>query len=526
MLVNVVLKDRYLDSIILMLLTSKAQEIPGIERASCMMGTPPNLEILAESGLLGTEGRAATPADLVIALRTDQESARDRAMALIEETLAARSAGSGVDADEYRPRSIAGAMSLLPGANLAFFSVPGFFVRHDALQALRAGLNLMIFSDNVTVETEVELKRIAAERDLLVMGPDCGTAIIGGVGLGFANVVGRGPIGIVGASGTGTQEVSALVGNLGSGISHAIGTGGRDLSQAVGGLTMLGGIDLLESDPQTEVIVLISKPPHPEVEDRVLARAARLKKPCVVNFIGGRPQKARQLGLIGESTLEAAALAALAAAGRPVRVPLAGELIAAARHAWQSLPATRKDLRGLYSGGTLCDETLLLLGPQLAPVASNLKHQAAVPCPDPRVSVGHTCVDLGDDLFTVGRPHPMIDFTLRCERLIAEARDPATAVILLDVVLGYGSHPDPAAVLLPAIARARREAPGQPPAIVAYVLGTAGDPQNRDRQVEALRQAGVLVAATNAQAAALAGMIVTRAEQPLGFDRAGAAGGR
>jgi len=388
-------------------------------------------------------------------------------------------------------------------------------VRHDALKAINAGLNLMIFSDNVPLATEIELKKRASERDVLVMGPDCGTAIIGGVGLGFANVCERGNIGIVGASGTGTQEVSALVSNLGGGISHAIGTGGRDLSLDVGGLTMLGAIDLLEHDPGTDVLVLISKPPHPQIEEKVLARAAKLKKPCVVNFIGGAPEKARNLGLIGAATLEEAALAALAAAKKTAHLELDPVLVERARAVAQQLPATRTELRGLFSGGTLCDETLLILGPKMAPVASNLKHKHAVPMADARISHGHTCVDLGDDQFTVGRPHPMIDYTLRCERIVAEAAEAKTAVILLDVVLGHGSHADPVAALVPAIHEARRAAGKHPPVFVAYVLGTDGDPQDRQRQTQALIEADVLIAPTNAAAARLAGMIVQRAHQPL-----------
>jgi hypothetical protein len=328
------------------------------------------------------------------------------------------------------------------------------------------------------------------------MGPDCGTAILDGVPLGFANAVHRGRIGLVGASGTGLQQVTCLIDRLGEGVSQAIGVGGHDLSEAVGGSMMLLGIEQLAADPDTTVIVLISKPPAESVTRRVLDAARAAGKPVVVNFLGGDPVLVREAGAIPAATLEDAARIAVAVARR--KIPVAAETEAADDTVAATIDAERtallpgqRTIRGLYSGGTLCSEASLILGSLLG---------------DDSFSV----IDLGDDEYTVGRPHPMIDFRLRNEHVVAAAEDPTTAVILLDLVLGYGSHPDPAGAIAPAIERAVRTATdgGRQLAVVASVCGTEGDPQGVDVQEATLRSAGVLLAPSNAQAARLAARIV------------------
>jgi succinyl-CoA synthetase alpha subunit len=364
----------------------------------------------------------------------------------------------------------------------------------------------MVFSDNVAGADEIALKRAAREHDLLVMGPDCGTAIIGGVPLGFANVVRRGAIGIVGASGTGTQQVTCLVDRLGEGVSHAIGTGGHDLSRDVGGITMLQGLDALADDKATKVIVLISKPPAQEVADRVLERARAAGKPVVICFLGADPQSIAGKNLTRVKTLEDAAHAAVALArGKTPKRALQtkhGKL--------PRLKQSQKYVRGLYTGGTFCYEASLLLGDALSPVFSNTPVGKAAALSDVWKSLGNTLVDLGDDVFTRGRPHPMIDHRLRNERIRKEAADPETAVILLDFVLGYGSHMDPAGEIVPAIRDARRRAARarRNVVFVGFVCGTEGDPQGLARQEAALRDAGMILMPSNAQAVRLAARIV------------------
>jgi len=503
-----VLPNLYRDSVSLMALSASLDKLPGVEQVSAVMATPANIALLHEAGLL--EGEiAASPNDLLLALRGKPESALraalEHAVAALEKPTAAPPSG----ATRTEPaRSLQMALAQAPAANLALISVPGEYAAAEARKALQLGLNVMLFSDNVGVADELALKRLARERGLLVMGPDCGTAIIDGVPLGFANAVRRGAVGVVGASGTGTQQVTCLVHAAGAGISQAIGTGGHDLHQDVGGISMLDGLERLARDAQTKVIVLVSKPPAPAVTKAVLAAAQRAGKPVVVNFIGAAPDAPRAGKLTAVRTLEEAARAAVALArGRRPPLRTAGARLSVPR---LRLRAQQRYLRGLYSGGTFCFEASALLGEMLGEVWSNAPVDARWRLADPWRSRAHTLVDLGDDVFTRGRPHPMIDHRLRNERLLKEAADPEVAVLLFDVVLGYGAHPDPAAEMVPAIRKAQAMArkKRRSLAFVGFVCGTEADPQGFDRQVRALREAGVLVASSSAPAARLAANIV------------------
>jgi succinyl-CoA synthetase alpha subunit len=407
---------------------------------------------------------------------------------------------------EEAPRSLAMAAARRPEANLALVSVPGPFAAAEALKALRLGLNVMVFSDNVDVADEVMLKAEARERGLLVMGPDCGTAIVDGVPLGFANAVRRGDIGAIGASGTGLQQVTCLIDRAGKGVSQAIGAGGRDLSTEVGGATTLRAIGLLGADPESRVIVMVSKPPAPRVAERVLQAARSTGKAVVACFLGGRADQIEREGVTAAETLEDAAATAVALSDgkTPRRSAVALP---------EGLPRPgrgRTYLRGLMSGGTFCYEALAILGERIGPVRSNAPIDKSRRLADPWRSAGHAIVDLGDDLFTRGRPHPMIDQRLRCERLVREAGDPETAVILFDVVLGHGAHPDPASELAHAV-RAAREASGDGVVFVASVCGTEADPQRLSCQEATLRAAGVVLAGSNAAAVRIAAGLAEKA---------------
>lgn len=503
-----VIANTYRDSVALMQLSATLVEAAGVEQASAVMATAGNLELLREGGLDfgATEARAS---DVLVAVRakTDAIAAAtlDRAAAMLAKT---KAVGTGDGPAAIVPCGLTMAAAQSPGANLALVSVPGEYAGSEAARALEAGLNVMLFSDNVSLEDEVALKARAAERGLLVMGPDCGTAIIDGVPLAFANSVRRGPVGAIGASGTGLQQVTSLIDQAGVGISQAIGTGGRDLSDAVGGRTTLAALELLSRDKDTKVIVLIGKPPGADTAKQVLAAAGKLKKPVVVNFIGADIAVGKARNLHVAATLEdAAAIATALASGRS----------AAVRRASIRLPrlprlaATQRFVRGLYSGGTFCYEASMLLGDLLeAPVWSNASVRGDRHLDDPRRSRGHTLVDLGDDMFTRGRPHPMIDQRLRNERIVQEAGDPSVAVILLDVVLGHGSHPDPASAIAPAIAAARaKAAKGKRKLVfVGFVCGTNTDPQHFATQQATLADAGMVLARSNAQAVRMAARIV------------------
>ncbi len=507
-----VIADLYRDSVSLMKISATVSALPGVTQASCIMATPANLDLLREAGLLDTE-IAAGPNEVLVAVEADDDAALAAALEAAEAELhkAPEFLARAGEAAIEPPRSQEMALDRLVRANLALIATPGPFAAAEASKALRLGLNAMVFSDNVAIEDEIELKTFAETADLMVLGPDCGTAVIDGVPLGFANVVRRGNIGVIGASGTGLQQVICLVDSAGGGISQAIGTGGRDLDARVGGITTKRAIRALADDPETAVIVLISKPPAPEVVAAIIDLAHAAGKPVVACLLGADPGDFAGGNVHPAATLEDAVIAALALS-RGKSPPDGADTSALAALTAQApqIANGRRYLRGLYSGGTFCYEALSLLGGRLDGVRSNTSFPAASLVNDPWHSEGHTVLDLGDDLFTRGRPHPMIDHRLRNERLIQEAVDPETAVVLLDVVLGHGAHDDPAAAMAPALAEARRQNGGSAPALVGFVCGTEADPQGLARQKAALREAGVLLANSNAEAVRLAAAIIER----------------
>ena len=506
-----IIRNFYRDSVSLMQLSSTIAKLPGVEQASAVMASANNISLLQEAGLL-TESVEASANDLLIALQGETE-ALESALTATDSALKQPSPSSSGDGKsrDMSPRSIEMGLGSFVGANLALISTPGEYAATEAFKALSLGLNVMLFSDNVELKDEIALKRFAQERDLIVMGPDCGTAIINGVPLAFANVVRRGVIGVVGASGTGLQQVTCLVNRWGGGISQAIGTGGHDLHRDVGGISMLQGLKALAADPSTSVIVLISKPPSPEVAGKVLEAARGAGKAVVVNFLGADPDRVRRENIYPALTLEDAAAAAVALAEGKTPEPRSANVAA---HSITPLAKQQRYIRGLYSGGTFCYEASLLLKKGLGQINSNTPVEPGDRLSDVWTSRKHTVIDLGDDLFTRGRPHPMIDHRLRNERLIKEASDPEVAVILLDVVLGYGSHPDPAAEMVPVIQKAREltTKAGRHLVIMGFVCGTAADPQNLSKQETALREVGVTLAESNAQAVRMAASVAQEAD--------------
>jgi succinyl-CoA synthetase alpha subunit len=507
-------KDAYFDSVVLMLLSRELKGRPGITDAVVAMGSPMNLGLLASMGCAAGDLAGATPNDLVIAVDGGDPATVAATLAAAEASLTRRKGAVAPGGSATRePATLDGALEQLPGANLAVISLPGAYAAREARRALDRGLHVMLFSDNVSLEDEIALKTHARSLGLLVMGPDCGSAIINGKPLCFANVVRRGPVGVVAASGTGLQEVTVLVDRLGSGISQAIGTGGRDLkNENVGGITMLMGIEALAADPETKVIVVVSKPPSPAVAAKVVAALEATGKDAVVHFIGLAPGAAGAKTRIrhASSLEEAAGMAAAIADGRAY-APRAfaapdAEIAALVARETAGMAKPQRFIRGYFTGGTLADEAWIALHALTGAVWSNNQTDPAFVLTDPKRSVGHTVVDLGDDVFTVGRPHPMIDPSTRTERIDAEAGDDAIAVMLVDVVLGYGSHADPAGALAPSLAAAKAAAVkrGGCLAVVASITGTAGDFQGYERQKATLEAAGVVVMPSNHQATLLA----------------------
>jgi succinyl-CoA synthetase alpha subunit len=510
---NIIKENTYLDSIMLMSISSSLKNLESVEEVSTIMGTNANKEILKNTGLLTDDGMKAGPGDLIIALRVKNESAVKSVTEKAEELFSRRASESGGEKD-FVPVSYEAAIKIMPTANIAVISLPGQYAAREAMTVLESGRHVMIFSDNVPLEEEIELKKRARELDLLVMGPDCGTAIVNGTALGFANVVRKGPIGIVGASGTGIQEVTSLIHNRGHGISQAIGLGGRDLSEDVGGISMLQGIQALENDPETKVIVLISKPPAAGVANKIFESIKGLKKKYIVNFLKGDPAEASKRKVLFAAGLEEAAQLAISVLEnrdfKHLNFTEDEEKIKAEAAKVKAGLGKSKYIRGLFSGGTLADEALLILSGEIGDIHSNIPLKKELALKDSGKSQKNTIVDLGEDEFTIGRPHPMIDNNLRCERLLEEAEDPECGVILLDVVLGYGSHPDPAGALVPIIKKAQETAAGSGRnlAFVASITGTDRDPQNLKGQKAALENSGVRVLPSNAQAARYTALLV------------------
>ncbi|MDX1600091.1 MAG: acyl-CoA synthetase FdrA [Anaerolineales bacterium] len=514
---TIIRTSEYHDSVSLMLVAREIVKLPGVEDAAVVMGTQANKGILEQSGLLTPEAKAASANDLVIAVEAD-EDALDDAIAEAVNLLDSKGAPGQTAQAAARPKSIESALEQEERANVAVISVAGRYATAEAWHALRSGLHVLLFSDNVPLEDEIELKQYARDNGLLLMGPGAGTTILNGVALGFANVLPRGPVGIVSAAGTGLQEVSTLLAKQGVGVSQGIGVGGRDLSEEVGGIMMLAGLEALQADPDTEVIVLISKPPAASVADRVLERVGASDKPTIVCFMGARPDLSEKPSANAAVTLQEAALLAADRSGvdlGDVDERLASEQAELAERASElrgHLADNQRYLRGLFSGGTLTYETQVVLNELLSePVHSNVPLDKGNLLEDSNTSQGHTVVDLGEEEFTVGRPHPMIDNDLRIRRLQNEAQDPEVAVVMLDVVIGYGAHDDPASELGPAIEEAleRAESDDRTLTFVTSVTGTEDDPQVLSKQVEALEEAGAIVLDSNAAAARLAGLIVS-----------------
>ena len=515
---NVVKKNFHRDSVLLLKLSEEAKKISGVKDAAVVMGTVTNKEILTKLGLLTEEGKAATDSDMILAVMADSELEINEGLRQVEVMI--------LKPPERKGRSyytVESAIEALPDANLAIVSVPGEYARGIAHKLLERGISVHLFSDHVPPDHELELKQFAASKGLLVMGPGAGTSLIGGKAIAFANVIRRGQIGLVAAAGTGLQEVSVLLSEAGLGVSTGLGTGGGDVQEKIGGLMMLQSIDALEKDPETSTIVVLSKPPDPFVLRRLFEHiTSQCKKRYVTCFLGPEsysiPQEA-QTRVKGTKTLHAAFSEAVRTAD-PARHKeimdrfsiTPNELKAFAAELSRGLNPRQRHIRGLYTGGTLAYETLIILGKLIGDVYSNAPLESRLKLSDAYESVKDSIIDLGEEEFTSGRAHPMIDPTIRKIRLVEEAKDPEVAVILMDVMLGYGSHSDPAGAMLSAITEAKRmsQTNGRTLPILAHVCGTEQDPQPLSEQERKLRDVGVQTFKTNATMAIAGAMIAKR----------------
>ncbi len=498
----IISKGSYHDSAFLMRLSREISELSGVAEAVVLMGTEMNRQLLADAGFKDPELEQATPMDLVTAIRAEAQENFQAAQQDLARLLKVAAAGVGANQSERIYDNLAAAMQAQADINLVSIAVPGQYAVYLSDQALDAGKHVFLFSNNVAIEDELRLKQRARELGLLLMGPDCGTAWLAGVGLGFANRVRRGPIGLVGASGTGMQEIACRLHSQGLGISQGIGTGSADLSAQVGGIMTEAGIELLANDDQTQVIVLVAKHPAPAVADRLHQILTAIDKPVVVRYLGQSP-RVSVAGLSYAADLDqAASLAAAFVRKKKYQQPDITPLAMLGTEA-----KTPGRLIGLFGGGSLAAEAAMLLG----------EAGLEIEVPDHPLAFdggvegsAHLVIDAGADFYTVGKPHPMIDQTLRCQMIRAVFADPKVSLLLLDLVLGDGAHPDPAPELTETIFQARQQRGLHPLLVIASVSGTDLDPQDLKRQILLLTSAGVQVPASSARAAKLAAAVMTK----------------
>ena len=511
----VIRKNQYYDSVFLMRIAKGITESPGVTQCAVVMATDANKELLDNIGIIGEALKAATPNDLIVAVIAENEAIVNQLFGSIDERL--QNFGDTVKPSTYQYLDKAAIDN--PRANLVVISIPGEYAATETRKALEHGKHVFLFSDNIPLDQEVELKQYAHQRGLFVMGPDCGTSLIGGIGIGFSNVVRRGPIGVVGASGTGLQEFTSLIHQAGSGISHAIGTGTHDLSDAVGGITTLMGLEALEADPNTELIAIISKPAEKQTLKRLQEYIRSYEKPIVACFLG-LEQPLLEMGPQYRQAriIDQAVELSLASLGIGASMTALEEKNYDARSITTEISRWKPEqrfLRGLFAGGTFCYQAQQAMRDAGISVYSNApldKHYRLI---DPEFSHEHTLVDLGDDYFTQGKPHPMIDATQRSQRILAEADDPEVAVLLIDILLGQISSMNPAGDLIDAICKAKEKVARRSGylTVVASICGTDEDPQGYDRQKSMLLQAGVITFPSSARAAKFCAELISSRER-------------
>ncbi|BEP28842.1 acyl-CoA synthetase FdrA [Helicovermis profundi] len=500
-------KNTYYDSVTLMLISKEIKGMEGVNEVLVGMATELNKELIGNLNLSSDKITELSANDFFIATDVEKGEIINDVIKKVDELLTEKKSKSSKD---YKPASMDSALKYQANSNMVIISVPGKYAAGEVEKALNLDLNVMLFSDNVSIEDEKRLKELACKKELLMMGPDCGTAIINNIPLAFANVVKKGDIGIVGASGTGTQEVSSLIDKFGKGVSQVIGTGGRDLKAEIGGLMMKQGIKALIEDDDTKVIVLISKPPNPKVAKEVLDLVKETDKPFVVDFIGGDLETIKSSGAYGAITLEDCALKAVALSSGNEVVDFTGftmsneDVEKIVKSESSKFDNEQMYFRALYTGGTLADEAMKIMGKDIKNIYSNIPLSEEYALKDINHSIENTCIDLGEDIFTVGRPHPMIDPSTRSDRLVKEINDDV-ALLLMDIVLGYGSHIDPAGEMVKPILEAKEKMAkkGKYLSVVCSICGTDGDPQSLKKSKEVLEEAGVIVMPSNSQAVRL-----------------------
>jgi succinyl-CoA synthetase alpha subunit len=509
----VIRKDQYYDSVFLMGVNSQLSDTAGVQQAAVLMGSENNKGLLADIGIHDALIDAARPNDLIVAVIAESEQIVEQVLGDLDQVLQAMRETDPVSVW----RTFEDGLSQEPHANLALISIPGEYAAREAHKALNAGLNVFIFSSNVTIEEELALKRSALLKNLLVMGPDCGTSLIGGVGIGFANAVRQGSIGVIGASGTGLQEFTCQVHNAGFGISHAIGTGTHDVSDEIDGITTFAALDALEADVNTQVIAFVSKPPGKQMLARLLERLQKSRKPIVSCFLGGDRIPIASSRPDFASTIDEAVVQSIQAVGgntTRLELSLTPEELSWCERERTAWAPEQEYIRGIFAGGTFCYQAQQILLDAGVDIHSNVPLDSELLLAHPDRSYAHTLIDMGDEYYTMGKPHPMIDGSLRKVRIREEGLDHQVAVILLDFILGYNASLDPVGELLDAIINSREAFAkrGARLTVVASVCGTEDDPQDLNFQTSMLREQGVIVFNSNARAALFCAQLLKRGQ--------------
>lgn len=500
----IIKNNYYKDSITLMSLTNKVNALEGVIDSTLGMATDMNKEIIRSIGFDESEINQAKSSDMMIALKLENESYLDKVLSEIENMLIVKEEDNTIKSYSNTKQ----AMNENSDINMAVISIPGNHAYLEVKKCLENNINVMLFSDNMSIEEEKKLKELAVSKKLLMMGPDCGTSIINGIGLCFANKIRKGNISIVGASGTGIQEVTVIIDKLGAGITHAIGTGGRDLSEDIGGLMMLQGMEMLEDDEETKIILLISKPPAESVTKKILEKIKQSKKRYVVCFINGKKETVEESGAVFASTLEeGAVLASSLSLNKEIKIREIDKEVV--KEAVSKLNKNQKYLRALYCGGTLAAEAEMIISANNK-VYSNVSKKEENKLKNPFESKENTIIDLGDDVFTQGKPHPMIDPSIRNSRILQEAKDKEVAIIMLDFELGFGSNKDPVGLSFDTINKAKEIAKedGREIIFIGYILSTEVEKQDVSKQRELLKSMNIILANTNAEAAKIADSIL------------------
>ncbi len=495
-----ILKNQYFDSVFLMGVNKHLSDEKGVQQTAVLMGSDGNKKLLKDLNLFvpGMDGAQAN--DLIVSIIADSETIVEEILSRLPDYL---KGGAGTPG-KTRLSTLENGLSIKPSANLAVLSIPGEFAAREAKKALDHGLNVFLFSDNVTLEDELMLKSFALKQGLLVMGPDCGTSLIGGKGIGFANAVRKGCIGAIGPSGTGLQEFTSQVHNAGYGISHAIGSGSHDLSDAVGGLTTFSALDALQSDPDTKVIAIISKPPGEKTLEKLIDRIKNCSKPIIGCFLGVQSIPETGCCLFSRATTidDAVRLSIVNSGGKDQLNSVMGLYNLKVNREKQGFSPDQKYLRGVFAGGTFCYQTQQILNTFGLKVYSNAPLEKKMLLEHPTQSRDHCVIDMGDDYFTQGKPHPMIDGTERRKRILEEAKDPEIKILLLDFILGFNASMDPVGELAEVISEAKKIVASRHGylSIVASICGTEGDPQDLKLQRTMLEELGVIVFGSNALA--------------------------